>query len=74
MDKLNKNITNIIKKYNLISEQDVIWNRKECLSDLKVFTYNIKYELDFSKHRKVKNRKIVNHVKYGQVFWDIELL
>jgi hypothetical protein len=62
MDKLSRDITNIIKKYNLISEQNVIWNRKECLSDLRMYTYGIRYELDYSKNRKLKLRKIVNRV------------
>ena len=50
--KLSKDITNIIYKYNLISFQDIIQNRKECLSQLEDDTNTISYLLSRLDHQK----------------------
>ena len=58
MNKLSRDITNIIKKYNLISEQDVFWNKKKCLSELEYTTCDIKINLNKRKMGKIENREI----------------
>jgi hypothetical protein len=69
--KLSRDITNIIRKYNLISAQDVFWNKKKCLNELEYNTCDIWFNSNIRKMGKIENREIFKETVNKRLLWFI---